>query len=95
MGRSVRDWRLGEAYTEESIMARLSRSAVNRISVDESMIVGETRQTMTVHVPGTGRRLRMTVAKKQVVRHGGACASTCRSMIATCSRTARETLRPQ
>ena len=70
MGRAVRDWRLGEAYTEESIMARLSRSAVNRISVDESMIVGETRQTMTVHVPGTGRRLRMTVAKKQVVRHG-------------------------
>lgn len=70
MGRSVRDWRLGEAYTEESIMARLSRSAVNRISVDQSMIVGETRQTMTVHVPGTGRHLRMTVAKKQVVRHG-------------------------
>lgn len=70
MGRAVRDWRLGEAYTEESIMARLSRSAVNRISVDESMIVGETRETMTVHVPGTGRRLRMTVAKKQVVRHG-------------------------
>lgn len=70
MGRAVRDWRLGEAYTEESIMARLSRSTVNRISVDESMIVGETRQTMTVHVPGTGRRLRMTVAKKQVVRHG-------------------------
>lgn len=70
MGRAVRDWRLGEAYTEESIMARLSRSAVNRISVDQSMIVNETRETMTVHVPGTGRRLRMTVAKKQVVRHG-------------------------
>ncbi|MFC7582268.1 relaxase/mobilization nuclease domain-containing protein [Schaalia naturae] len=70
MGRAVRDWKLGEAYTEESIMARLSRSAVNRISVDQSMIVNETRETMTVHVPGTGRRLRMTVAKKQVVRHG-------------------------
>lgn len=70
MGRAVRDWKLGEAYTEESIMARLARSAVNRISVDESMIVSQTRRTMTIHVPGTGRRLRMTVAKKQIVRHG-------------------------
>lgn len=70
MGRPVRDWRLGEAYTEESIMARLSRSAVNRISVDQSMIVGETRETMTVYVPGTARRLRMSVSKRQVVRHG-------------------------
>ncbi|MBW3069625.1 relaxase/mobilization nuclease domain-containing protein [Actinomyces sp. 594] len=70
MGRAVRDWRLGEAYTEESIMARLARSAVNRISVDESMIISETDKTMTVHVPGTGRRLRMTVATGQVVRHG-------------------------
>lgn len=70
MARAVRDWKLGEAYTEESIMARLARSAVNRISVDESMIVSQTRRTMTIHVPGTGRRLRMTVAKKQIVRHG-------------------------
>lgn len=70
MGRAVRDWRLGEAYTESSIMARLSRSAVNRISVDASMVVAETRQTMTIYVPGTHRRLRMTVAKRQVVRHG-------------------------
>lgn len=70
MGRAVRDWKLGEAYTEESIMARLARSSVNRISVDESMIVSQTRRTMTIHVPGTGRRLRMTVAKKQIVRHG-------------------------
>lgn len=70
MGRAVRDWRLGEAYTEESIMARLAGSAVSRISVDESMIVTQTNQTMTIHVPGTGRRLQMTVAQKQVVRHG-------------------------
>lgn len=72
MGRAVRDWRLGEAYTESSIMARLSRSPVQRISVDQSMIVHETRDTMTINVPGTHRQLHMTVAKQQVVRHGRA-----------------------
>ena len=68
--RAVRDWRLGEAYTEDAIMARLSKSAVNRITFDQSMIVKESRDAMTINVPGTGRKLRLTVAKSQVVRHG-------------------------
>lgn len=68
--RPVRDFRLGEAYTQEAIMARLSRSAVNRITFDQSMIVKETKDAMTVVVPGSGRRLHLTVAKSQIVRHG-------------------------
>lgn len=70
MKRPMRDYRLGEAYTEEGIMARLARSSVNRITVDQSMMVTQTRDTMTVFVPGTGRRLRMTVSKRQIVKHG-------------------------
>lgn len=68
MGRPVRDYRLGAAYTEESIMARMSKAVVNMIGVDASMIVKESRDTLTVTVPGTGRELHLTVAKTQVVR---------------------------
>jgi len=68
MGRPVRDYRLGAAYTEESIMARMSKSVVNMIGVDASMIVRETPDTVTVTVPGTGRELQLTVAKTQLVR---------------------------
>lgn len=72
MPRPVRDYRLGAAYTEASIMARLSRQVVNQIGVDSSMVTQETRDTMTVIVPGTKRELHLTVAKTQVVRHGRA-----------------------
>ncbi|MBO1903216.1 relaxase/mobilization nuclease domain-containing protein [Leucobacter weissii] len=72
MPRAVRDYRLGAAYTEASIMARLTRQVVNQIGVDVSMVTRETRDTMTVIVPGTKRELHLTVAKTQVVRHGRA-----------------------
>lgn len=70
MGRAVRDWRLGEAYTEEAIAARITRTAVNQINVDESLVVRETKETITVSVPGTRRTLELTVSKQQLVRHG-------------------------
>lgn len=72
MPRPVRDYRLGVAYSEASIMARMSRQVVNQIGVDVSMVTRETRDTMTVIVPGTKRELHLTVAKTQVVRHGRA-----------------------
>lgn len=72
MGRPVRDYKLGIAYTEASIMARLTRQVVNQVGVDVSMVTKETRDTMTVVVPGTKRELHLTVAKTQVVRHGRA-----------------------
>ncbi|MGO2520381.1 MAG: relaxase/mobilization nuclease domain-containing protein [Microbacterium sp.] len=68
--RPVRDYKLGRAFTEESIMARLARASVNRIGVDASMILRETKTTMTVAVPGTKRELSLTVQKTQVVRRG-------------------------
>ena len=70
MGRPIRDYRLGMAYTESSIMARMSRHVVNQIGVDASMVTRETRDTMTVVVPGTHRELHLTVAKTQVIRRG-------------------------
>ena len=72
MPRPVRDYRLGAAYSEASIMARLTRQVVNQIGVDVSMVTKETRDTMTVIVPGTKRELHLTVAKTQIVRHGRA-----------------------
>lgn len=72
MARPVRDYRLGVGYTEASIMARLTRQVVNQIGVDVSMVTKETRDTITVVVPGTKRGLHLTVAKTQVVRHGRA-----------------------
>ena len=72
MARAVRDYRLGAAYTEASIMARVSREVVNHVGVDASMVMKETAETLTVVVPGTRRQLHLTVAKSQVVRHGRA-----------------------
>lgn len=70
MNRPIRDFRLGVAYTESNIMARLSKSAVNMVGIDASMILKESKDTLTVSVPGTKRQLEMTVAKTQIVRHG-------------------------
>lgn len=70
MNRPIRDFRLGVAYTESNIMARLSKSAVNMVGIDASMILKESKDTLTVSVPGTRRQLEMTVSKTQIVRHG-------------------------
>ncbi|MGH3654836.1 relaxase/mobilization nuclease domain-containing protein [Glutamicibacter sp.] len=70
MNRPIRDFRLGAAYTESNIMARLSKSAVNMVGIDASMILKESKDTLTVSVPGTRRQLEMTVSKTQIVRHG-------------------------
>ena len=68
--RPIRDYKLGRAYTEASVMARLAHASVNRIGVDASMIIRESKTTMTVVVPGTQRELTLTVQKSQIVRRG-------------------------
>lgn len=70
MGRAMKDWRLGEAYTETAIMARLSRQDVSRLDVDRSMIVREDGDAVTVRVPGTRGQLHLTVQRSQLVQHG-------------------------
>lgn len=68
--RPIRDYRLGEAFTEQAIMARLARQEVNRIDVDRSMIVDQDRESVRVRIPGTGGQLALTVARSQIVEHG-------------------------
>lgn len=68
--RTIRDWRLGEAYQEDAIMARINRALTNRIDVDQSMIVRESAGKMTVRVPGTRGGRHLTVDTNHVVQHG-------------------------
>lgn len=66
----VRDWKLGEAFTEDAIMARLAKTTVNRIDFDKSMIVRTTDKAHVVRVPGTRGKLFLTIPLSQVVQHG-------------------------
>lgn len=68
--RAVRDYRLGEAFTEAAIMARLARQEVNRLDVDESMILAEDEHSVRVRVPGSRGQLALTLARNQIVNHG-------------------------
>ena len=68
--RSVRDWRLGEPYTEPSIMARLGRAEVSRLDFDESLIVRRTEEAVIVRVPGTGGGLHLAIPHEQIIQHG-------------------------
>lgn len=68
--RTVRDWRLGEAYQEDAIMARISGARINRIDVDQSMIVRESMGHVTLRVPGTQGGRHLTVNKEHIVQHG-------------------------
>lgn len=68
--RAVRDYRLGEAFTESAIMARLARQEVNRLDVDESMILAEDENSVRVRVPGSRGQLALTLARNQIVKHG-------------------------
>ncbi|RAE72062.1 hypothetical protein DN540_32270, partial [Burkholderia multivorans] len=68
--RAVRDYRLGEAFTESAIMARLARQEVNRIDVDQSMIVHDDAHAVRVRVPGSRGQLTLTLARNQIVEHG-------------------------
>lgn len=68
--RSVRDWRLGEPYTEPSIMARLGRAEVSRLDFDESLVIRRTEEAVIVRVPGTGGGLHLAIPHEQIIQHG-------------------------
>ncbi len=66
----VRDFRLGRAYTEAAVMARVAKQRVEPVTVDRSMFVSETGERLQVYVPGTRRALVLTVSWDNVVMHG-------------------------
>lgn len=69
-GMKVRDVRLGQAYDERNIMAKISRESVTPISFDKSLIVTQTSQSVTVSLPGTHRAERITIPVARCVQAG-------------------------
>lgn len=67
--RTIRDWKLGEAYQEDAIMARITGTQNSRIDVDESMIVRQDDDAVVVRVPGTEGSRHLTFARDHVVQH--------------------------
>ena len=69
-GMRVRDVRLGRAYDEANIMARIGSHAVAPISFNRKMIAERSDGALRVWLPGSHRRLSMTIPMMQVVRDG-------------------------
>ena len=69
-GHVVRGSRLGESYTESALMTRLAREELNQISFDRALIVRDHGATVTVRVPSTRGRLRLTIPKAHLVENG-------------------------
>ena len=69
-GLRVRDVKLGRAYDELNIMARIGRHTVMPISFNRRMIAERTGNAMRVWLPGTRRRLLITIQLTRIVRDG-------------------------
>ncbi|MBT1170689.1 relaxase/mobilization nuclease domain-containing protein [Bifidobacterium sp. SO4] len=69
-GLKVRDVRLGRAYDEPNIMARIGRGTVTPISFNRRMIAASDDGMMRVWLPGTRRGLALTVPVVAIVRDG-------------------------
>ena len=69
-GLRVRDVKLGRAYDELNIMARIGRHTVMPIGFNRRMIAERTDSAVRVWLPGTRRRLLVTIPLTRVVRDG-------------------------
>lgn len=69
MRRAVRAWRLGVAYTEVAIIARLGRREVKELTINPRMILDDTGSAYRVIIPGTKGNLLLSVAKADCVDH--------------------------
>lgn len=67
-GLKVRDLRLGQAYDESNIMAKLSRAQVIQISFDAKLIARRDKGSVTVCLPGTRRGETITIPLDRCVR---------------------------
>ena len=76
-GFKIRDSKLGPAYDLENVMARVGDSPVVPITFNRHLIAKQTRRTVTVWLPGTKRRKRITLPRTSVVTNG----STCRAFL--------------
>jgi hypothetical protein len=69
-GMMFRDNKLGGAYDEMNIIAKIGRSNVEAISFNTSMIVGRKDGTVTIWVPGTRHTRTLTIPRERLVIDG-------------------------
>lgn len=69
-GLRVRDSRLGMAYMQDTVMARMGRCAVSQISFDTSMVRERGDGHAVVWLPGTRRRQCISVPMRCVIKDG-------------------------
>lgn len=70
-GFRIRDSKLGPAYTQANIMARIGRERMLPITFNRRLVARKTKQAVTVWLPGTKRRLRITIPRRYVTATGG------------------------
>ena len=70
-GFKVRDAKLGQAYDMTNIMAGLAHTPVIPITFNRRLVAKQTRKTVTVWLPGTHRKKKITFDAKRLVDDGG------------------------
>ena len=70
-GFKVRDVKLGSAYDMTNIMAGLQSTPVIPITFNRRLVAKQTRKTITVWLPGTHRKKKITFDAKRLVDDGG------------------------
>lgn len=70
-GFKIRDAKLGQAYDMTNIMAGLAHTPVIPITFNRRLVAKQTRKTVTVWLPGTHRKKKITFDAKRLVDDGG------------------------
>lgn len=70
-GFKIRDAKLGQAYDMTNIMAGLQSTPVIPITFNRRLVAKQTRKTVTVWLPGTHRKKKITFDAKRLVDDGG------------------------
>lgn len=70
-GFKIRDAKLGQAYDMTNIMAGLAHTPVIPITFNRRLVAKQTRKTVTVWLPGTHRKKKITFDAKRLIDDGG------------------------
>lgn len=70
-GFKVRDAKLGQAYDMTNIMAGLAHTPVIPVTFNRRLVAKQTGKTITVWLPGTHRKKKITFDAKRLVDDGG------------------------
>ena len=77
-GFKIRDEKLGQAYDMTNIMAGLAHTPVIPVTFNRRLVAKQTRKTITVWLPGTHRKKKITFDAKRLVDDG---SSTLRAFL--------------